>query len=47
MGMIHLWYTRGGEWLFMYNTNWGIKHCVSNEDELRGEKYGGLNWVGP
>lgn len=38
---------RGGEWLFMYNTSWGIKHCVSNEDELKGEKYGDLNWAGP
>lgn len=46
MEVIHLWYMRGGEWLFMYNTNWGIRHCVSNEEELRGGKIWGfeLGW---
>lgn len=35
MGAIHLSQMKVGEGLFMYNTNWGIGHCVSNEEEVR------------
>lgn len=38
MGAIHLWQMKVGEWLFMYNTNWGIRRCVSNEYEVGGEQ---------
>lgn len=35
MGAMHLWEMRGGEWLFMYDINRGIRHCVSNEQEMK------------
>lgn len=35
MGAIHHWDMKVGGWLFMSDTNWGIKRCVSNECEVR------------